>query len=117
MVKHISIVKRRNDISRDEFRDYWINVHSEIVKSCLPSLKKYVANFPMAANEGQKMPGSGQEIACDAIVELHFDSVSDLLADMSAEGWLSEKRKLSSAKLIDLSWHQFVVAEEYIALS
>ena len=115
MVKHISIVKRKPGLSAEEFRDYWANVHAQIVKSCLPSLRKYVANFPMSAPQGKKMPGSGQEIACDAIVELHFDTVDDLLADMSGAGWQSERRKLSSAKIIDLSGHQFIVAQEFVA--
>jgi len=115
VVKHISIVKRKPGLSAEEFRDYWANVHAQIVKSCLPSLRKYVANFPMSAPQGKKMPGSGQEIACDAIVELHFDTVDDLLADMSGAGWQSERRKLSSAKIIDLSGHQFIVAQEFVA--
>lgn len=113
MVKHISIIHRHAGETPQQFRDYWVNVHSELVKGVLPRLRKYVANFP-ADLGSSRAPGSGQYLACDAIVELHFDSLADLQSALQSEGWCSERRKASSARLIDLDRNNLLIADEFV---
>lgn len=113
MVKHISLINRHKHESFEDFRTYWMEVHSQIVKGVLPKLRKYVANFP-ADIGSSKAPGSGQYLQCDAIIELHFDTLEDLNAAMTSEGWLSERRRSSSARLMDLERNLFMVADEIV---
>ena len=119
MVKHISLVHRHAGMTHEEFLDAWKTIHTQIVKTRLPGLRKYVANIACSPpGSGAKMPGSGAQLACDAVVELHFDTLEALQGAMAGPGWLSEERVASSARLIDLTRHQFIVAEEYeVALS
>jgi hypothetical protein len=119
MVKHTSLVHRPAGVSHQEFLERWKNVHAQLVKSRLPGLRKYVGNIPCVApdsapDSAKRMPGSGAHLQCDLIVELHFDDLASLQKAMSGPGWLSDERLASSAKLIDLERHQFIVAEEYV---
>jgi len=113
MVKHISLINRHAGQTFEEFRDYWMNVHSQLVKGILPGLRKYVANFP-AELGGTTPPGSGTYLTCDAIVELHFDSYEALLAGMASAGWLSKERRESSARLMDQPRNLFLIGEEVV---
>ncbi|WP_157793058.1 EthD domain-containing protein [Bordetella genomosp. 8] len=111
MVKHISLIHRHPGESVADFRAYWLDVHSQLVKGVLPGLRKYVANFPVDVSHAEPL-ASGRQLSCDAIVELHFDSLDALKAAIRSPGWQSEKRKASSARLIDLSLNQYMIADE-----
>lgn len=113
MIKHISLIHRHANESIADFREYWLNVHSQLVKGVLPGLRKYVANFPVELG-GATGLGSGQYLECDAIIELHFDSLDALQVAMRSEGWCGERRKASSARLMDLSRNRFLVGEEVL---
>lgn len=114
MIKHISLVHRRPELTHADFIDYWKNRHAKLVRTKLPKLRRYVANFPAEWSGPEPQPGSGAQLSCDAVVELHFDDLADLRAAMSSAGWLDEERKASSDYLIDYARHQFIVADEYV---
>ncbi|MBF3851500.1 EthD domain-containing protein [Burkholderia pseudomallei] len=101
MFKHISAINRIDGMSIEEFRHYWINVHSQIVRGRLPKLRKYLANFPVL-DEGVIWPGSAQRLKCDALIELHFDSLEDILGAMQGPEWDSDEQRVSSVKCIAL---------------
>ncbi|SAI74481.1 EthD protein [Bordetella ansorpii] len=111
MIKHISLINRHQNESVADFRAYWLNVHSQLVKGALPGLRKYVANFPVDVSDSEPL-ASGRHLSCDAIVELHFDSLDALKAAIRSPDWQSEKRKASSARLMELSLNQYMIAEE-----
>jgi len=113
MIKHISLISRHPGESVENFRSYWISTHSQIIKNVVPHIRKYVANFP-ADVEGKEGLSDGQYLTCDAIIEMHFDTLDDLQAAIASEGWNSEKRKASSARLIDLPRVQFLIGEEKV---
>jgi uncharacterized protein (TIGR02118 family) len=115
MIKHISLISRHDGESVESFREYWKNTHSQIIKSAVPHLRKYLANFPLA-KEGKGAFSDGNYLTCDAVIEMHFDSVEDLQAAMTSEGWFSERRQKSSARLIDLPRVEFMIAEEVIVV-
>ncbi|MGI4815330.1 MAG: EthD domain-containing protein [Janthinobacterium lividum] len=115
MIKHISFIYRPAHMSHAEVVEYWKKVHSQLVKTKLPGLRKYVGNFPVnEPGSGAQQPGSGKQMQCDAVVELHFDDVESLHAAMASPGWLSDERKKSSASMMDFTHHQFVVVEEVV---
>ncbi|MDO8277279.1 MAG: EthD family reductase [Burkholderiaceae bacterium] len=111
MFKHISAINRREGQSVEEFRHYWVTRHAEIAKVSLPKLRKYLATFPAL---GAAWPGSGQHLVCDALVELHFDTLEDLQAAMTGPQFMTEERKASSALAMDLQRNSYMVGEEYV---
>jgi uncharacterized protein (TIGR02118 family) len=64
MIKRISMVRRRPDLSHDEFVEYWLGPHAEIARE-MPGARAYVVNVahdPEAAG-------------WDGFAEVWFDSV------------------------------------------
>ncbi len=44
MIKRVSLVRKRPDITREEFVAHWLGPHAEIVRLHLPGLLGYVVN-------------------------------------------------------------------------
>jgi EthD domain len=59
------LVSRRSDISRQQFRDHYENVHAPLAASHIPRLVKYVRNYVVDQFR------SGLE--CDVVTEFWFD--------------------------------------------
>jgi len=115
VIKHISIIYRPPNKTHEETVQYWKEVHNRVVKSRLPKLRKYVGNFPVQSPQSDvKQPGGGQQMQCDAIVELHFDTLEDLTAAMTGNAWLSDERKASSTRFMDYTRMTYVVMEEVV---
>lgn len=113
MVKHISIIYRAKGKTHAEAVKYWREVHQNVVKGRLPGLRKYVGNFPVQDPDSTvKQPGGGQQMTCDAIVELHFDDLESLTRAMSSEAWQSDERRASSAQFMDYAQMTYVVVDE-----
>jgi len=74
MIKTISIVKKREDISREEFYKYWKDVHGPLVAKHIPYLKKYVQNHFV------DIPGV--EYEGDGIIETWYDDIESFQKSM-----------------------------------
>lgn len=67
VTKVIVMLRKKEGMSRDEFRAYWRDVHGPIGAS-MPGVRKYVQNHAVADG------------ACDGIAEMWFDSTADMQA-------------------------------------
>lgn len=84
MIKLIFCLRRKPELSRDEFQKYWFETHGPLVASYASTLRiaKYVQSHSfddprMTATEDAR----GSQIPpYDGVAELHWDSVEDLLA-------------------------------------
>ncbi len=72
MFKAIILLKRREDMSHDEFKQWWLVDHSSLATQ-LPGVRKIV--FNLAADGG----------AYDGVSELWFDSQADFEAAYETE--------------------------------
>jgi uncharacterized protein (TIGR02118 family) len=80
MIKRISLVWKRPELTREAFREIWLGEHA-VVAQRLPGLREYTIDFVHEAPEG----------APDAVVTVGFDtraaldaafSISDLKAEL-----------------------------------
>ena len=109
MVKYVSLIYRPPGTDRKEVIDYWLNVHSALVKSVLPELQKYVINIVEKEDDDDSL--------YDGVVELHFTDMVSLRRSLASPGWMSDRRKASSVKVIDYNrMKSFVVEENVIPL-
>jgi uncharacterized protein (TIGR02118 family) len=77
-VKRIGFLRKRPDLSREQFVAHWLTVHAELAKR-FPRLRRYAINLI----DRDKFPRPGY----DGFSELWFDSVEDLHAALgSPEG-------------------------------
>ena len=75
MIKRISLVARKAELSIEEFERHWMGPHAEIVRQ-MPGLRGFRLNMI------QEVQG---EREWDGIGELWFDSIEDARAAFSSE--------------------------------
>ena len=105
MLKQLSIFRKREDLPRETFRDYWRNRHPEVVTR-LPGIRHYVQNHVTGVLRG--------EAAWDGIAEVWFDDIetmranagSPVLADIRAD----EANFIAAGSMVSIvtSAHVFV---------
>ena len=71
-------LKKKDAMSVDEFRDYWVTKHAPIAGDGYEHLMGYVVNLVTRVPEGQQAP-------YDGVAELTWDSREDFKADMASE--------------------------------
>ena len=81
MVKVVRFVKRRKDMTREQFKAYWFNEHSKLEKMVAEKtpVRKIIASFATGEMIG------GKEPPFDGMVELYFNSVEDMRAMFQSE--------------------------------
>ena len=110
MVKLITLAKRKEGLTHEEFAEYWEKKHGPLVVKLLKHAKKYIQNHPVI------LPG-GKELPFDGIAEIWFDDVESQRA--SAAWYQTDEGKPirdDEAKFMDRSKMVFIIAEEKVIL-
>lgn len=76
LMKRISTLKRRTDISEDDFRREWI-VHRDLVRQ-MPGVAGYRQNVVIAREKVKGQPCAYEDLPIDGIVELWFENPQTL---------------------------------------
>jgi uncharacterized protein (TIGR02118 family) len=77
LIKRMSTLKRRADVSAEKFKAEWFDVHSVLVKR-LPEVKGYTQNLIFDRSHGRGKPAKYEDLPIDGIVELWFTDVDSL---------------------------------------
>lgn len=78
LVKRMSILTRRPDVTAERFRDEWFGFHAEAVRK-FPNLMGYTQNLVIDRGGADlTRPASYEQVPIDGIVELWFRSVEDV---------------------------------------
>ena len=109
MIKCFSMIKRKANLTQDEFLRHWKEVHAPIIVENMPGLRKYVQNHPV------RVPGVESQI--DGIAETWWDDVESFQNYLT---WRqSDKGKVlidDEQILVDTSKLVRFVAEEHIII-
>ncbi len=73
MIKLVSVIRRRADLSVEAFQDYWLGTHAAVVAR-LPGLRRYVQSHTLRSGYRKLTP------AADGLAELWFDDTAALRA-------------------------------------
>ena len=100
MIKFVMCMTRHPDMSREDFKDYWMNKHGPFFMKNAAAMraKKYVQSLTLDTplNEGLRS-SRGMLPEYDGIAEVWFESEEDLMQGMSS----AEGQKLGAALLED----------------
>jgi uncharacterized protein (TIGR02118 family) len=66
MLKTVTLLKRREDLTPAEFQAHWREVHAPLVLS-IPGVRGYV--------QGRPIPGDGDDPPCDGVAEVWYDDL------------------------------------------
>lgn len=80
MIKSISLLTRRPELTHDEFVRHWVNIHAPLAHA-VPKLKRYVQSHIVA--ERTRPDIETLDVDIDGIAELWYDSLDDLRYAMS----------------------------------
>jgi uncharacterized protein (TIGR02118 family) len=84
LIKRMSTLKRRADVSTEDFKAQWFDVHSVLVKR-LPQVKGYTQNLIFDRSQGRGRPAKYEALPIDGIVELWFADVDSLNAGFTSD--------------------------------
>ena len=79
LIKRLSTLKRRPDVSAEQFQREWFDVHSMLVRR-LPQVKGYTQSLIFDRAHGRGRPIGYDELPVDGIVELWFRDADALEA-------------------------------------
>ncbi len=109
LLKRISTLKRRPEMSEDDFRREWI-VHRDLVRK-MPGVSAYRQNAVLTREWVKGTPCGYQELPIDGIVELWFESTDTLNAAFASS---AGQVTMAHAKTFISEITAFVVAEHRI---
>jgi uncharacterized protein (TIGR02118 family) len=108
MIKLIVAVRRRADMSPEDFQHHWRSQHATLVRNC-PATTKYVRRYVQCHTLLAEYAQS--EVAFDGTAELWFDSVADKDAFFSDPDYLRDVNP-DEKRFADMNRTVFFVTEE-----
>ena len=100
MIKMVMCLRRRSDLTREQFLDYWLNKHGPFFQgqAAVMRAKRYVQGHTIDTpmNEGLRS-SRDMEPEYDGVAEVWFESEQDLMEAMSS----AEGQELGAALLKD----------------
>jgi len=87
-VKLISLVKKKGNMTQEEFRMHWLEEHAKITLE-LKHVKGYRINIPIEYQKNKELP-------YDGIAEIWWDSVEEMKEDLESEIGLKSKKDTST---------------------
>ncbi len=88
LLKRMSTIKRREDVTPETFHHEWLNVHSLLVRR-LPQVKGYTQNVILDRTRGQGGQLSREDLPIDGLVELRFEDVQSLHAAFRSDAGIT----------------------------
>lgn len=118
MVKLIYCVKKRPDLSDEDFHDYWLNRHGPLVRRLGPALKvlRYVQSHTMPLELHDLMKSlRGLGDIYDGTAELWWESIEDFLDAYSSPEGMDANNALmeDEANFIDFAASCMFFTEEH----
>lgn len=109
LLKRISTLKRRPDVTEDDFRREWV-VHRDLVRK-MPGVSGYRQNVVIARERTKGQPCGYEDLPIDGIVELWFENTALLEAAFSSP---AGQPTMAHAKTFLAEITAFVVVEHRI---
>lgn len=78
MVRAHVWIRKKEGMSAEDFRDYWLNTHAPLTRDGYQHLKSYVVDLVTRVPEGQEAP-------YDGVAVLTWDEREGFSADMRSE--------------------------------
>jgi uncharacterized protein (TIGR02118 family) len=120
-IKLTCVIRRREDLSAEEFHRYWLKKHGPFARRQLKSLgaRRYVQSHTLDTPLNAALAAMrGTAEAFDGIVEVWFDSLDALVAASSSKKGQRANEALAQdeKKFIDLPRSSFFLTKEHVII-
>src|SRR3954471_17761992 len=88
MIKLVFVIRRREELSAEEFHRYWLEEHGPLARRLLEPLgvRRYVQTHTLTTDLNAALAGSrGTGEAYDGIAEISWDSLDEMTAAFGSE--------------------------------
>ena len=121
MIKIVFCLRRRSDLSREAFQDYWLNQHAPLVRSHADVLgiRRYIQVHTIDDAISLAVAGSRHSPEpFDGVAELWLDSLDALMASGSSDAGRAASRALleDERRFIDLEHSPLFLADEHVII-
>jgi uncharacterized protein (TIGR02118 family) len=122
MIKLVFTLRRREDLTREEFQRYWREQHAPLVERHADTLRirRYVQTHARDTDLDAALAGSrgGEPSFYDGVAELWWDSLEDLVAAYSSEMGQAAGAELleDEQRFIDLPRSPLWLGEENVVV-
>lgn len=121
MLKFVYCIRKRSDLTDEEFRTYWQEKHGAFIRSLAKTIRaqKYIQshtiNTPINA-ELVRSRGLDTTLPYDGVTEIWWESMDDFLAGVnSPEGIDAAQRYVADeANFVDFSQSRAFLTEEHV---
>lgn len=114
MIKFTILLRRRPDLSHEEFVTYHREKHAPLFMS-MPVVQEHVRRYTQQHTLQVTMPGL-PPTTIDGVTELWFDDVESIAAVFTADSYMETIRP-DEATFLDLAACEFIVSEEHPVLA
>lgn len=113
MIKCIAMLKRRPDLTRDEFIAYYETRHAPLILSLLPGIVDYRRNFVQA--DGAFAAEDGTSIDCDVVTEIWLENAEahQRFIARATDPEIARVISEDEARMCDRAATRMVVVEEH----
>ncbi len=122
IIKLVGVLRRREDVSPDEFRRYWLEEHGPLVRSIVEAVgvKRYVQSHTLDTELNAAVASGRAAVEpFDGLVEVWFEgSPEDMGALLGSEDFQRVNATLiqDESKFIDAARSSFFLTQEHILL-
>ena len=122
MIKLVFSLRRREDMTREEFQRYWREEHAPLVKrhADVLRIRRYVQTHARDTDLDEAFAGSraSEPRFYDGVAELWWDSIDDLLAASTSEAGQAAGQALleDERRFIDLPRSPAWLGEENVVI-
>jgi uncharacterized protein (TIGR02118 family) len=119
MIKFVYCIRKRSDLSNEEFQTYWREQHGAFIRSLAQTIraKKYIQSHTVDTPINAELVKSRglEPLAYDGITEIWWDSMEEFLAGVnSPEGMEAAKQYVADeANFVDFSQSRAFLTEEH----
>ena len=122
MIKLVFVIRRREDMSAEEFHRYWLEEHGPLARGLLEELgaRRYVQTHTLDSDLNAAFAESrGTLEAYDGLAEIWWDSLDALVAAAGSEEGQRANETLTEdeARFIDFQRSAVFLTEEHVILS
>ncbi len=118
MLKAVVLLKRKADLSIEQFIDHYENRHVPLVREVLPTIGKYVRNYlDLVSVSSGRQEGDAPTPYFDVITELWFDdgAAYQAFVDALSDPEVSRRLQEDEERFLDRSIVQTYAVQEFEA--